>query len=166
MAKIKVQKGKVVYSRRSQITSYLGKLVNDHGYETSIYYSLHLLLVTCCYIGQEPHCLLQGRTDTSQMYSKTWATVLYTATGEISGVIYEIRQVSVWVSSCWLYFTRMGSDGKCVCVCVCVCGVCVCVCVCVCLTLLIFSLGCVSRLAKWERHHSWAPPEVCSSRPC
>lgn len=67
---MKVQKGKVEVQQATQITSYLGKLVNDHGYETSIYYSLHLLLVTCCYIGQEPHCLLQGRTDTSQMYSK------------------------------------------------------------------------------------------------
>lgn len=85
-AKMKVQNGKVDVQQAARITSYLGKLVNDHGYESSIYYSLHLLLVTCCYIGQEPHCLLQGTTDTSQM-------------SEISGLIYEIRQVNVWVSS-------------------------------------------------------------------
>ncbi len=73
-----------------------------------------------------------------------------TATGEITGVIYEIRHGNVLVSSSWLDFTRIGSDGECVCVC---------------LTLLIFSLGCASRLGKWERTSQLSTTWVCSSVP-
>lgn len=38
--------------------SYLGQLVYDHRDESCIYHSLHLLLVPCGDVGQEPHGLL------------------------------------------------------------------------------------------------------------
>lgn len=37
----------------------LSQLVYDHGDQPSIYYSLNLLLVSCCDIGKEPNCFLQ-----------------------------------------------------------------------------------------------------------
>lgn len=39
----------------------LGQLVDDHGDEASIDYSLDLLLVPCCDVGQEPHGFLQNK---------------------------------------------------------------------------------------------------------
>lgn len=37
----------------------LSQLVYDHRDQPSIYYSLNLLLVSCCDIGKEPNCFLQ-----------------------------------------------------------------------------------------------------------
>lgn len=36
--------------------------VNDHGNQLGVNDGLHLLLVTCCDVGQEPHCLLQDKS--------------------------------------------------------------------------------------------------------
>lgn len=43
---------------KDNYVSYLGQLVDDHGDEPCIYHSLHLLLVPCGDVGQEPHGLL------------------------------------------------------------------------------------------------------------
>lgn len=42
---------------------HLVEQVNDHGDEFGINDSLHLLLVACCDVGQEPHCLLQEKRN-------------------------------------------------------------------------------------------------------
>lgn len=120
--------------------------MNDHGYETSIYYSLHLLLVTCCYIGQEPHCLLQGRTDTSQMYPKHAQQRLHWEWGDFWSHLGN--QASKWLGFTITFHTNgIRWDVR------------------VCLTLLIFSLGCVSRFGKWERTSQLSTTWVCSSVP-
>ena len=41
----------------------LGQLVDDHGDESSIDYSLDLLLVPCCDVGQEPNSFLQNQPN-------------------------------------------------------------------------------------------------------
>ena len=38
---------------------HLGQLMNDHGDEAGVNHCLHLLLVTCSDVGEEPHRLLQ-----------------------------------------------------------------------------------------------------------
>lgn len=40
---------------------HLVEQVNDHRDELGVDDSLHLLLVACCDVGQEPHCLLQDK---------------------------------------------------------------------------------------------------------
>lgn len=42
----------------------LSQLVDDHGQQASVDDGLHLLLVACCDVGQEPHRLLVGGRDT------------------------------------------------------------------------------------------------------
>lgn len=42
---------------------HLVEQVNDHWDKLGVDDSLHLLLVACCDVGQEPHCLLQDKKN-------------------------------------------------------------------------------------------------------
>lgn len=41
--------------------THLVKEVNNHRNKLGVDDSLHLLLVSCCYVGQKPYCLLQDK---------------------------------------------------------------------------------------------------------
>lgn len=58
--------------------THLVKQVNYHGDEVGVDDGLHLLLVACCDVGQEPHCLLQDseRTYKSDVKKKEAGVVL------------------------------------------------------------------------------------------
>ena len=52
-----------VMNEAVKVMTDLVQKVDDHGYQVGGDDGLHLLLVACCDVGQEPHCLLQdGRT--------------------------------------------------------------------------------------------------------
>lgn len=56
------QKLSEIKQDRLKMDTNLIEQVNDHGNQLGVNDGLHLLLVTCCDVGQEPHCLLQDKS--------------------------------------------------------------------------------------------------------
>ena len=96
-----------------QVANSPGQMGDDHGHKPVFNHCLHLLLVSCCYVGQEPHRLLQ--VNKIRIFSLNRSNYLVDLLLAVVEKAWEVLQCSLKYSKIARHFILgMGLEPKCI----------------------------------------------------